>query len=77
MVQLKNIFHRARSPVKENLDYGVGLVLAPGPDSGLYVKFIVENVSVSTPAGSLGGVYSADSPLLDAHGSRPRYRLIR
>ena len=41
MVQLRNILFRASSPPKKNLDHGVGLVLAPGPDDGLYVKYIV------------------------------------
>ena len=34
MVKLKDIMFRPASPVKENTDHGVGLVLTPGPDSG-------------------------------------------
>jgi len=69
MVKLKDIVYRPSSPRKENTDFGVGLVLTPGPDDGLYVKLIVENVSVQLPmrcspmvlgtvAGALVGVHS-------------------
>jgi hypothetical protein len=43
MVRLKNIFHRPKSPPKTDSSAGVGLVLAPGPDDGLYVKYLVED----------------------------------
>lgn len=46
MVQLRNIFVRPSSPRKENLDHGVGIVFTPGPDDGLYVKYIVPDVRV-------------------------------
>ena len=49
MVKLKDIVYRPASPPKENTEYGVGLVLTPGPNDGLYVKLIVEDVSVALP----------------------------
>jgi hypothetical protein len=45
MVQLRNIFTRPSSPRKPNLDHGVGIVFTPGPDNGLYVKYITPDVS--------------------------------
>lgn len=45
MVQLRNIFIRPSSPRKANLDHGVGIVFTPGPDDGLYVKYITPDVS--------------------------------
>jgi len=71
MVQLKNIFYRAASPPKKNLDCGVGLVLTPGPDNGLYVKFIVENVrcNITHTVRILGALtfLGGDASLINCH----------
>ena len=71
MVQLRNIFYRAASPPKKNLDCGVGLVLTPGPDNGLYVKFIVENVrcNITHTVRILGAIkfLGGDASLINCH----------